>query len=118
MELKIKASDLRWWFWAATLVFIITAVAGWTPGYYVVISISAIQLLYFLAAEKSLSAFPVQIRIVYFGVTLLGFWSQGRIVVYIILLLGTLMVTFFDRCSIALVLKHMPWNKGREVRLN
>jgi len=37
--------------------------------------------------------------------------------IYAILLLGTIMVTFFARCSIALVLKHMPWNRGREVRL-
>ena len=62
--------------------------------------------------------FPVQIRIVYFAFTLLGLLPEVRTVIYVILLLGTIMVTFFGRCSIALVLKHMPWNRGREVRLN
>jgi len=65
MELKINATDIRWWFWSATLVFIIAAVAGWSPGYYIVTAISAIHVLFFWAQERSLAAFPVQIRIVY-----------------------------------------------------
>lgn len=118
MELKINATDIRWWFWAITLVFIIAAVAGWGLGYYVVMGISAVQVIFFLAQEKSLAAFPSQIRVVYFAFTLFGLWPEVRLFIYIILLLGTVMVTFFGRCSIALVLKHMSWNRGREVRLN
>jgi predicted membrane metal-binding protein len=118
MELKINATDIRWWFWSATLVFIIAAVAGWSPGYYIVMVISAIHVLFFWTQERSLAAFPVQIRMVYFALTLFASWPDVRLVIYIILLLGTIMVAFFGRCSIALVLKHMPWNQGREVRLN
>jgi len=114
----MNAANIRWWFWAVTLAFIIAAVAGWTPGYYVVMAISAVQVLFFLVQEKSLVAFPAQIRVAYFACTLFGFWSEVRLYIYIILLLGTIMVAFFGRCSIALVLKHMPWNRGREVRLN
>jgi len=117
MQLKICATDIRWWFWAATLVFIIGALAGWTPGYYVVMGVSAVQVIFFLAQEKSLAAFPSQIRVVYFAFTLFGLWPEVRWYIYAILLLGTIMVTFFARCSIALVLKHMPWNRGREVML-
>jgi hypothetical protein len=118
MELKMSATDIRWWFWSTTLVFIVAAVAGWAPGYYIVMGISAVQVLFFLAQEKSLAAFPVQIRFVYFAFTLFALWPEVRLFIYIILLLGTVMVAFFGRCSIALVLKHMPWNRGREVRLN
>jgi len=118
MELKVNASDIRWWFWATTLAFIIAAVAGWTPGFFVVMGISAVQLLFFLAQEKSVASFPVQIRVVYFALTLFGLWPEVRLYIYIVLLLGTIMVTFFGRCSIALVLKQIPWNRGREVRLN
>jgi len=81
-------------------------------------SISAVQVLFFLAQEKSLASFPSQIRVVYFAFTLFGLWPELRFFIYMILLLGTVMVTFFGRCSIALVLKQMPWNRGREVRLN
>ena len=100
------------------LVFIIAAVASWSPAYYAVMAISAVQVIYFLIHEKSLSSFPVQIRVVYFAFTLFGLWPEARLIIYIILLLGTVMVTFFGRCSIALILKNMPWNKGRKVRLN
>ncbi len=111
MNIKTNPADLRWWFWTVTLLFIVAAVAGWTPGYGIVIAIS-------LAQERSVSAFPTQIRIVYFAFTLFGLWPEPRRAVYLLLLIGTIMVTFFGRCAIALVLKRVPWNRGREVRLN
>jgi len=118
MEFKINAKDVSWWFWALTLAFILIALMGWVPGYYVVMFISAIQVIYFFSREGSLMAFPVQIRIVYFALTLLGLWPTVRFPFFILLLLGTIMVTFFGQCSISLMLKHMPWNSKREVRLN
>ena len=118
MQLKINSTDIRWWFWAVTLPFIITALLGWTPGYYVVISISAVQVIFFLVQEKSLITFPSQIRVVYFVLALFGLLPGVRFYIYILLLLGTIMVTFFGRCSIALILKQMPWNRGREVIIN
>lgn len=115
MKLKINPKDIRWWFWAITLALIITALAGWSPGYFAVIGISAIQVLFFIAQEKSLSAFPTQIRITYFAFTLFGLWPAVRLYMFLILLVGTFMVTLFDRCAIALILKPMPWNRGREI---
>ncbi len=47
MQLKLSTADLRWWFWAITLIFIVAALAGWGPGYYVVMGISAGQVLFF-----------------------------------------------------------------------
>jgi hypothetical protein len=118
MNLKTNPKDIRWWFWAITLVFIIAAIVGWEPGYSIVMSISAVQVIFFLAQEKNLSAFPVQIRIAYFALTLFGLWPVVRLFIFAILLLGTVMVTFFGRCAIGMALKLMPWNQGREVRLN
>jgi hypothetical protein len=100
------------------LAFIIAALAGWTTGYYVVMAISAVQVLLFLVKEKSLTAFPTQIRVVYFVMTLFGFWPGVRLFIYAFLLVGTIMVTFFGRCVIALMLKPMPWNRTRQVRLD
>lgn len=118
MPLKINPADIRWWFWAVTLLFIVAAVAGWTPGYGMVMALSAAQVLFFLVQERRIDAFPVQIRIVYFAFTLFGLWPQVRWPMYLLLLFGTVMVTFFGRCAIALALKRMPWNQGREIRLN
>jgi hypothetical protein len=117
MKLKIDWKDPFWWFWALTLVFIIAAIAGWTPGYLVVIALSALQVVVFLARERSVSAFPTQIRIVYFAWTLFGLWPAVRLPFYVLLLLGTIMVVLFGRCSISLMLKVMPWNRDRAPRL-
>ncbi|MDH3318059.1 MAG: hypothetical protein OEO84_00005 [Betaproteobacteria bacterium] len=115
MELKIRPRDIRWWFWAVTLAFIVAAIAGWTWGYFFVMAISGIQVLFFWAQERSFSAFPTQVRIAYFGLTLFGLWPEVRLFMYGLLLLGTIMVTFFDRCFIARVLKVMPWNRSPQV---
>jgi len=118
MKLKIDAHDIRWWFWLVTLVFIIAALLGWHAAYYIVMVISAVQVIFFFFQEKSLSSYPVQIRVVYFAISLFGLWPGVSLFFYIFLLLGTIMVTFFGRCIIAMGLKYMPWNKDRQIRLN
>ena len=111
IKLKLQANKPEWWIWAITLVFIIAALAGWSDGYDIVMLISAIQVIYFTIREKSLFAFETQVRIVYFAFTLFGLWEAARFWFFLPLLLGTFMVTFFDKCSIAMLLKKMPWNK-------
>lgn len=117
MKLKLDISNPFWWLWTITLAFILAAIAGWMPGYYIVIAISALQVVIFLVRERSLTAFPTQIRIVYFLFTLTGFWVAGRFPFYLLLLLGTIMVVFFGRCSISLLLSKMPWNHNLQPRL-
>ena len=117
MKIKLEVRDVFWWFWTITLVFIVSAVIGWTPGYYIVMGISALQVIIFLLREKDPLAFPVQVRLVYFALTLTGLWEAGRLIIFILLLLGTTMVVLFGRCSISLLLKRMPWNRDRAPRL-
>jgi hypothetical protein len=112
MKLAIKTNEIEWWFWAVNLGFIILALVGWIPGYYIVMAISFIQILYFTQKEGGLMAFPAQVRIVYFAFTLFGLWTAVRFPFFIVLLIGTVMVTCTGRCTIALVLKLMPWNKN------
>lgn len=112
MEFAIKKNEIEWWFWAVTLCFIILVLVGWIPGYYIVMAISFIQILYFAQKEGGLMEFPTQVRIGYFAFTLFGLWATVRFPFYVVLLIGTVMVTFTGRCIIALVLKSMPWNKN------
>lgn len=117
MKVKMDPSKIDWWFWSITLFFITSTLFGWVPGYYVVMSISALQIIYFYSQHKSLSAFDTQVRIAYFGLTLLGLSQAIRFPFYILLFLGTLMVVLFDRCGIALALKYLPWNKQPIVKI-
>ena len=112
MELTINVKDVEWWFWAITLAFIILALISWVPGYYIVMALSGIQILYFTKKEGSLKAFPTQVRIAYFAITLFGLWVAIRFPLYVLILIGTIMVTFTGRCAIALALKLLPWNRN------
>lgn len=108
----IKTRETEWWFWAVTVAFIMVALTGWIPGYYLVMAISFIQIICFAQKEGDWLAFPTQVRIVYFVFTLPGIWAAIRFPFYVLLLIGTLMVTFTGRCFTALVLKVLPWNKN------
>lgn len=110
MKLAIDLKSGEWWIWTITLALMIAAVAGWTPGYLAAIIVSFLQIPYIALRSKSIVSFPSQVRIVYFALTLLGLWEAGRVYVFALLAAGTVMVVLFDRCSIALVLKKMPWN--------
>lgn len=113
MKLRMDSANPFWWFWVITLILIVCAVAGWTPGYYLVMTVSAVQVIVFLFRDRNVMAFPFQVRFVYLAVTLIGLWETGRLLIYLLLLLGTAMVVFFGRCSISMLLKPMPWNRNR-----
>lgn len=117
MKFVVEPNKIEWWFWTVTFIFIITALLGWLPGYYLVMLISAIQILYFWFRLQSLMAFDSQVRIVYFAFTLLGLIETIRFPLYILLLLGTFMVVALNRCGIALVLKKMPWKSHQVVKI-
>ena len=111
MKVVIEPKKIDWWFWTITLAFIIAALLGWSPGYYLVVLISVVQVLFFWIRCQKLLAFDTQVRIVYFAFTLLGLIKAIQFYFFILLFIGTLLVVAFNRCGIALLLKKMPWNK-------
>ena len=112
MKFLIDLKSIDWWLWAVTLALLIAAVAGWTPGYAAVMILSFVQIPFVALKMGSIVSFASQVRIAYFGLTLFGLWEAARFYLYAALIIGTAMVVLFDRCSIALVLKQMPWNKN------
>lgn len=117
MKLTINLQKIDWWYWAVTFFFIGTALIGWTPGYYMVILVSGVQIIHFWVRLKSIIAFDTQVRIVYFAFTLLGLIKIIRFPFYILMFIATLQVVAFNKCGIALFLKKMPWNKHPVVKI-
>ena len=111
MRIKLEFKNVDWWLWTITLAFIIVALTGWIPGYYIVIGISLLQIPYFALRQQRLVSFDTQVRIVYFALSLFGLWEPVRFPFYILLAIGTVMVVLLGRCSIAMALRLMPWNK-------
>ena len=115
MKFTINPRTIEWWYWLVTFILIIAALAGWEPGYQGVMLVSAWQVVHF-SASKGLGAFPTQVRWFYFLITLTALLPAIRLYVYAALLVGTTMVTFFDRCILARILILMPWNKGQQLK--
>jgi len=118
MEPKIFPKSADWWVWLVTWVLIVAALLGWAPAYFGVVAVSAANFAAKAIQKGSLSAFAVQTRIVYFLLTLPGLWPEVQFWWYLALFAGTTMVVFFDRCTIALVLKKAPWNRDRALQQN
>jgi hypothetical protein len=110
MKLKINLQSIEWWYWLVTLIAMITGLLGMIAGFYVVIIVSVVQFIHF-SITSGLTAFPTQVRFAYGLLAIIALFDPTRIF-YLLLLVGTVMVTFFDRCIIARVLVLMPWNKG------
>lgn len=68
--------------------------------------------LHFLVKDGT-AALTTQVQLVYGAFTALALLDPTRLL-FGVMLLGTSMVTFFDRCIIAKVLMMMPWNHGSE----
>lgn len=113
MKFAIDLKSIEWWFWFVTLIAMITGLAGIVDGFYVVIFVSVVQYIYFVA-QKGGTAFPTQVRLVYGVFTIIALFDPTRIF-YWALLVGTIMVTLFNKCIIARVLILMPWNKNEKL---
>ena len=97
-------------YWAATTLLLAGVVSGCSDCLPAVIGLNIIQVIHFIYREKSLMAFPVQVRISYLGLLFLAqapylfwiFWWQ---------LIGTAAMVLFQYCFLARCLSLMPWNK-------
>ena len=103
-------NDIVTRYWGATTVLLVGVVSGCSYCLPAVIALNIIQVIHFIIRERSLLAFPVQVRATYLGLLFLAqapymfwiFWWQ---------LIGTAAMVFFSYCFLARVMSLMPWNK-------
>jgi hypothetical protein len=107
------SNSLVWWYWLATTLLLVGAVAGNTLSLQAVIGLNVIQVIHFALRERSLTAFPVQVRVAYLG---LLFMSQAPYMSWILWwqLIGTAAMVLFGYCFLARCMSLMPWNKNEE----
>ena len=102
--------DLVIAYWAVTTVLIATALAGVEYAYQAVIALNVIQVMHFIIRERSLTAFPVQVRVTYLALLVV---SLAPYMIWILWwqLIGTAAMVFFKYCFLARCMSLMPWNK-------
>jgi hypothetical protein len=97
-------------YWAVTTILLAGVVSGCDYCLPAVIGLNIVQVIHFIYRERSLTAFPVQVRATYLGLLFLAqapfmfwiFWWQ---------LIGTAAMVLFQYCFLARVMSLMPWNK-------
>ena len=97
-------------YWAATTILLLGVVTGIEYSFEAVLILNVIQVIHFMLLEKSLTAFPVQVRTTYLGLLIL---SQAPYMIWILWwqLIGTTAMVLFNYCFLARSLSLMPWNK-------
>lgn len=112
-----RIQQISWRYWAITDALLIAAVLGWEQGFPAVIGLNAIQAIHFMLRERSMSSFPVQVRVTYLGLLLAGQWAPLYFI-YFIQIAGTTAMVLVDYCPLARFLSLMPWNRREPFTLD
>ncbi len=96
-------------YWLITVGLIAAGLAGLAVGFYLAISLCTVQVWHFAVLKRSMSAFPVQVRLAYMVLLVCGLWESLRFL-YWIQLIGTSAMVLVDYCVIGRILSLMPWN--------
>jgi hypothetical protein len=102
--------QIIWWYWPTLACFLTAGILGSQTGFVLVITVSAMNLIHFLVREKSITAFPVQVRFWYLAYVLVSFPEQLQFL-YWLPMVGTWARAIFGYCILARTLSLMPWNR-------
>lgn len=112
----IPPRNLDWWYWLATDLLLIAGVAGWHWGMPLVIGLTVVQAVHYLAREKRLMAFPVQVRLGYLLLLVAGLYPHLAFIHWV-QVAGTTAVVTVGYCPLARMLALMPWNRNHPLTL-
>lgn len=113
----LESRSISWWYWLVTVCFLTAGVAGWPSGFLCAIGLTVFQLAHFLIRERSLSAFPVQVRIAYLLLLLIALPEKHQWI-YWIPLIGTWAQVLFGYCAMARTVSLLPWNRKEPFSLS
>ncbi len=103
--------EISWWYWLATAILLSIGLWGVTSAFTLAILLCTLQSVHFAARERSLSAFPVQVRVAYLGLLLIALWPPLYFV-YWIQFIGTWAMVLYGYCLLARIMSLMPWNRS------
>lgn len=104
-----RSRDKVWIYWTITSGLLISDVMGWPFGLSLAIALNVIQLGHFYFETKSVTSFPVQVRLAYLILLVVAMWPPMYWLLYFIIL-GTSAMVLFDYCFLARFISLMPWN--------
>jgi hypothetical protein len=105
----VEYRSIDWWYWLVTVGFLTAGISGWQTGFVVAIGLTVLQLIHFTIRERSVSAFPVQVRLGYLLLLLFALPESFRLI-YWLPTIGTWAQVLFGYCAMARTVSLLPWN--------
>lgn len=106
----IDYKELSWQYWLVTACLLTAGFSGYPSGFLLAIGLTIFQLVHFAIRERSLRAFPVQVRFWYLMLLLVAYPEPLRFI-YWIPTIGTWAQIFFGYCAMARCVSLLPWNR-------
>ena len=111
---RLKEKD--WWFWFVTDCLLFNHLAEWPVDIFLsiapVIGFTAVHAVYYMARDKRIASFPLQVRLAYILLLIMGSWRPLEFIHWI-QLFGTTALLVYDYCLLARIMTLMPWNRNR-----
>ena len=105
----IEYRFISWWYWFVTVGFLTAGISGWQTGFLVAIGLTVFQLIHFTIRERSVTAFPVQVRLGYLLLLLVALPESFQLI-YWVPTIGTWAQVLFGYCAMARTVSLLPWN--------
>ena len=115
--LMIEYKDISWWYWVVTAGLLTAGVTGNEIGFMLAMGLTLFQLAHFLLCERSIMAFPIQVRFWYLMLLIVAFPEPLRLI-YWIPTIGTWAQVIFGYCTMARCVSLFPWNRSERFSLN
>lgn len=109
--LMIEYRDIGWWYWVVTAGLLTVGVSGHSTGFILAIGLSLLQLIHFVLRERSIRAFPVQVRFWYLMLLIVSLPEPLQLI-YWIPTVGTWAQVIFGYCAMARIVSLFPWNRS------
>lgn len=109
-------SDISWWHWVITIPLLSLRLGGlqWSIG--LAILLCAAMAAYFYSILRSLREFPVQIRLAYLGLLILGL-GPGMSWIHWVQLVGTTVMVLFGYCLLGRLLRLVFFNRSEPMTI-
>lgn len=106
----LEYRSISWWYWLVTVGLLTAGVSGWPAGFMLAIGLTVFQLVHFIMRERSISAFPIQVRFAYLLLLLIALPEKLQLI-YWIPTIGTWAQVLFGYCTMARTVSLLPWNR-------
>ena len=111
--LMLEYKDVGWWYWLASAILVSAGLSGLEQAFLFAVFLNIINTAHYFLREKSMTSFPVQVRIGFLLILTIAYPQPLRFI-YWIPGIGLWAQIVFGYCGMARFMSIMPWNKEEQ----